>query len=335
MSLVIKLVRHGESLGNVGALNFAEVGDHTIGLTPLGKEQAFRTGEKIGSLFIDGALTYCSPFRRTRETLACVLDGAGVLGEKVRVYEDPRLREVEHGYEDVAAQDSLRRTHGWFYYRFRDGESPADCYDRTSGFLESLMRQVERKQAKRTLVVTHSLTIRCFVMRFLHLTVEQFELMASPANADVITLAPKDEIESPVFTSGRWGSAGYDFATHNRHQPLGKVRPQRTGTREKPRAVSLSRRIAAGRITSLDYVEPDLPPTTATDREVLGSGGSAPAAIEEDIRATGCLYRFGTSGSQRQRCAPNTRRESALADPERAADFVMEVAEESPDAALR
>jgi hypothetical protein len=52
------------------------------------------------------------------------------------------------------------------------------------------------------------LTIRCFVMRFLHLTVEQIELMASPANADIITLAPKDEIESPVFTSGRWGVSG-------------------------------------------------------------------------------------------------------------------------------
>jgi hypothetical protein len=32
------------------------------------------------------------------------------------------------------------------------------------------MRQVEWKQARRALVVTHGLTIRCFVMRFLLLT---------------------------------------------------------------------------------------------------------------------------------------------------------------------
>lgn len=40
--MLIKLVRHGESLANVGALDPVEVGDHTIGLTPVGKEQARR-----------------------------------------------------------------------------------------------------------------------------------------------------------------------------------------------------------------------------------------------------------------------------------------------------
>jgi broad specificity phosphatase PhoE len=128
--------------------------------------------------------------------------------ETVRLYEDPRLREVDHGYADVQAQATLRRTHGWFYYRFRGGESPADCYDRTSGFLESLMRQAERKQTKRALVVTHGLTIRCFVMRFLHLNVEQFDEMANPANCEMVTLGPVDEIMEPLFTSGKWGGSG-------------------------------------------------------------------------------------------------------------------------------
>ena len=66
MSLIIKLVRHGESLANVGTLNPAEVGDHTIGLTPLGAEQARQVGRKLGLAFLDGALAYCSPFRRAR-----------------------------------------------------------------------------------------------------------------------------------------------------------------------------------------------------------------------------------------------------------------------------
>lgn len=208
MPLVIKLVRHGESLANVGALDPAEVGDHTIGLTPLGKEQARAAGQSLGAAFLDRALAYCSPFRRARETLDGLLEGSCVPREKVRVYEDPRLREVEHGYTDVQAQEPLRRTHGWFYYRFHGGESPADCYDRTSGFLESLMRQAERKQAQRVLVVSHGLTIRCFVMRFLHLTVEQFDATANPANCDIITLAPWAELENPLFTSGKWGVIG-------------------------------------------------------------------------------------------------------------------------------
>jgi broad specificity phosphatase PhoE len=208
LSMLIKLVRHGQSLANVGALNPAEVGEHTIGLTPLGKDQPHQAGQCLGPAFLDNALAYCSPFRRARETLAGLLDGAGVSREKVRVYEDPRLREVDHGYADVQAQEPLRRTHGWFYYRFHGGESPADCYDRTSGFLESLMRQAERKRAERVLIITHGLTIRCFVMRFLHLTVEQFDMMANPANCDVITLGPKDLIEQPLFCSGKWGVSG-------------------------------------------------------------------------------------------------------------------------------
>ena len=55
MSLVIKLVRHGESLANVGDLDPTVVGDHTIGLTDLGKIQARQAGERIGKDYLAGA----------------------------------------------------------------------------------------------------------------------------------------------------------------------------------------------------------------------------------------------------------------------------------------
>lgn len=205
--MIIKLVRHGQSLANTGEVRPSEVGDHTVPLTPLGHDQARGAGQQVGPAFLDGALAYCSPFRRARETMAGVLAGAGVASGAVRVFEDPRLREVEHGYVDVQEQEPLRQVHGWFYYRFHGGESPADCYDRTSAFLESLMRQADRKRAERVLVVTHSLTIRCFVMRFLHLSVEDFGRMAGVPNGSVVTLARRDELADPVFTSGRWGVA--------------------------------------------------------------------------------------------------------------------------------
>jgi broad specificity phosphatase PhoE len=190
--VIIKLVRHGQSLANTGEALPAEVGDHTVALTALGHEQARVAGRRVGREFLNGALAYCSPFRRARQTMEGVLAGAGVPADAVRVFEDPRLREVDHGYAEVNPQEALRRIHGWFYYRFNGGESPADCYDRTSAFLESLMREVDRKGAERVLVVTHGLTIRCFVMRFLHLKVEDFDRMANPANASVITLARRE-----------------------------------------------------------------------------------------------------------------------------------------------
>jgi broad specificity phosphatase PhoE len=153
-------------------------------------------------------LIYSSPFQRARQTLDGVLRGAGLDRAERRIYEDPRLREVEHGYSDVPQQRLLQETHGRFYYRFHGGESPADCYDRTSGFLEGLMRQVQRKSAERVVIVTHGLTIRCFVMRFLHLSVEQFDSMLNPANCDVITLGPVAQLESPAFATRRWAVDG-------------------------------------------------------------------------------------------------------------------------------
>lgn len=211
--LTIKLVRHGESEANVGKVTSQDVGDHEVALSELGHQQAHAMGRALGSEFLTGALVYCSPYRRTRQTLTSLLDGASaVLGTDLRpnleIYEDPRLREVEHGYEPVLPQEDLRKRHGWFYYRFRGGESPADCYDRTSSFLESMMRGAERKQTDRILIVTHGLLIRCFVMRFLHLSVEEFDSLENPSNCAIVTLADKATLPQTQFTSGDWGVDG-------------------------------------------------------------------------------------------------------------------------------
>ncbi|MGE0872434.1 MAG: histidine phosphatase family protein [Kofleriaceae bacterium] len=206
--LTIKLVRHGESHANLGLVTSQQMGDHLIPLSERGQIQAREAGRTIGSGFIAGSLVYVSPYLRTRETLANILEGCAIDASSVRVYEDPRLREVEHGYDEVSPQGELRERHGWFYYRFRGGESPADCYDRASTFLESMMRQVERKAAERVLVVTHGLFIRCFAMRFLHLSVETFDTLANPHNCDVVTIGEASGLTNPQFTSGRWGVEG-------------------------------------------------------------------------------------------------------------------------------
>jgi broad specificity phosphatase PhoE len=208
----IRLVRHGESEANTQLVKPEEIGDCNIGLTDLGKQQAVEAGKKLCKEFLDDALIYCSPYRRTRETLDKIQYGAGFTCP--RIYEDPRLREVDHGYSDVPAQEEKRRVHGWFYYRFNGGESPADCFDRTSGFIESMMRQANRKNAERVLIVTHGLTIRCFVMRFLHLSVEQFETIANPLNCDIVDVAHSScrwSSPRPQFKSGKWGVDGLKF----------------------------------------------------------------------------------------------------------------------------
>lgn len=209
----IKLVRHGESEANTNHRDPLDVGDPNISLTARGRTQAVDAGRTLGSVMFERSLIYTSPYRRTRQTLDGILEGAGIdeaRRKSLAIYEDPRLREVEHGYYDVEDQAELRQTHGWFYYRFRGGESPADCFDRTSSFLESLMRQIERKNAEHALVVSHGLTIRCFVMRFLHLSVDQFDSMANPGNCDIITIGSAESLadRDVLFSNGRWSVAG-------------------------------------------------------------------------------------------------------------------------------
>ena len=209
MLAIIKLVRHGESLANTRELEPRHVGDFSIPLSPKGEEQAKAAGEKIGRKFVNDSLCYCSPYKRTRQTMAGIMKGCRFSGPPKKVYEEPRLREVDRGYESDAEQLKARKQHGWFYYRFKGGESPADGYDRASTFLESLGRQIERKpQLTKVLIVTHGLFIRCFVMRFMHMTVEEFDAIDNPDNASVVTIRPDwenpDDDTEPYAKNGKW-----------------------------------------------------------------------------------------------------------------------------------
>jgi len=225
--LIIKLVRHGESTANAGQVNAQEFGNHLVDITKVGERQSRMAGETIAldpnffrsppSGLCRPPLIYCSPYHRTRQTLHFLLDSAGY--REPRIYEDPRIREMEWGYNTdpnlKQCVRDMREVHGRFYYRIDGGESPADVYDRISAFLETMMRQIERKKANRVLIVTHASIIRCFVMRFMHLTVEQFDEMKNPENCDIVTISNEGIIAPPShwagttnFTTGQWEAFG-------------------------------------------------------------------------------------------------------------------------------
>lgn len=71
-----------------------------------------------------------------------------------------------------------------------------------------MMRQMHRSEKRHILIVCHGMTLRCFITRFLHLSVEQFEAMHNPDNAEICTIGPKEDIDSPVFVTGRWAVGG-------------------------------------------------------------------------------------------------------------------------------
>ncbi|MBA0051971.1 phosphoglycerate mutase family protein [Streptomyces sp. AJS327] len=180
----IVLLRHGESEGNSDDTIYERVPDHALALTERGTRQAAEAGKYLRDLFGQERVSaYVSPYRRTRETLTALALDPTLL----RVREEPRLREQDWGNwqdrEDVRKQKAYRNAYGHFFYRFAQGESGADVYDRVGAFLESLWRSFESPDhPPNVLLVTHGLTMRLFCMRWLHWTVPQFEALSNPEN---------------------------------------------------------------------------------------------------------------------------------------------------------
>ncbi|MFD8913401.1 histidine phosphatase family protein [Streptomyces sp. NPDC059575] len=183
----IILVRHGESTGNVDDSVYEREPDHALALTERGRRQAEHTGDRLREIVGDEPVSvYVSPYRRTHETL----DSFHLDPARIRVREEPRLREQDWGNwqerDDVRLQKAYRDAYGHFFFRFPQGESGADVYDRVGGFLESLFRSFEEPDhPPNVLLVTHGLAMRLFCMRWFHWTVSEFESLSNPGNAEM------------------------------------------------------------------------------------------------------------------------------------------------------
>ncbi|MEU5050549.1 histidine phosphatase family protein [Streptomyces sp. NPDC021096] len=182
----IVLLRHGESEGNVDDTVYEREPDHALSLTTTGRKQAEAAGLRLRAVFGEEYVSaYVSPYRRTHQTFHAL----GLDPSRIRVREEPRLREQDWGNwqerEDVRRQKAYRDTYGHFFYRFAQGESGADVYDRVGSFLESLWRSFEDPgHPPNVLLVTHGLTMRLFCMRWLHWSVAEFECLSNPGNGE-------------------------------------------------------------------------------------------------------------------------------------------------------
>ncbi|OAY85221.1 Phosphoglycerate mutase-like protein AT74 [Ananas comosus] len=203
----IVLVRHGQSEGNVDEAAYARVPDPRIGLTAQGWRDADECGRRIRRLVESGGAGddwrvyfYVSPYRRTLETLC----GIGRSFEPLRIAgirEEPRLREQDFGNfqdrEKMRVEKETRQRYGRFFYRFPNGESAADVYDRITGFRETLKADIDigrfqppgkRSPNMNIVLVSHGLTLRVFLMRWYKWTVEQFEGLNNFDNGGMLVM---------------------------------------------------------------------------------------------------------------------------------------------------
>lgn len=111
-------------------------------------------------------------------------------------------------------EKEIRLRYGRFFYRFPNGESAADVYDRITGFRETLLADIDigrfhppprpghhhhRSSTTTTgdmnmniVLVSHGLTLRVFLMRWYKWTVRQFEGLENLANGGALVMQTGD-----------------------------------------------------------------------------------------------------------------------------------------------
>lgn len=203
----ILLIRHGESEGNVDKAVYGRKPDYALLLTERGRQQAREAGERLKAMVGEETLRFfISPLFRTRQTFREI--AAAFPESHYLAQEEPRLREQEWGHlRDLDACrtiDEERDAYGPFYYRIPDGESAADVFDRVSDFFGTLFRDFDKPDfPQNAVMVTHGMTIRLFLMRWFHYTVEEFEALANPDNCAIVVLERQENGRYRLMTEMR------------------------------------------------------------------------------------------------------------------------------------
>ncbi len=192
--LQIFLMRHVQSIGNAHHETYAHTPDWKIGISDKGKREAAVAAQLFAKRSIDDRIaTYVSPYRRTVETFR-EIEGH-LPGMKFTPKMDPRLREQERGNLRVVDKETWDRVekerdeYGTFFYRFVNGESGADVYDRCSGFIDTMFRDFQNPDYPHTaLIVTHGYTLRVLLMRWFHVDADEFHRWKCPKNGELFQM---------------------------------------------------------------------------------------------------------------------------------------------------
>ena len=152
------LLRHGECTSNIKRIS-SYSWEKEDPLTENGKNQAKIISKRLEEYKID--LIYCSPFRRTKETLAAINENLGIKEKKI--FFDKRLEENNFGITDKKNYDEFHKLFNsqeeYFQIPVPEGENYLDVNKRILEFIN----EVEKKyQNKKILIISHGVPLRIF-----------------------------------------------------------------------------------------------------------------------------------------------------------------------------
>ena len=194
----IFLIRHGESMANVGENYEKRLPDHLVSLTEKGKAQAYENGVFLANyckekgIDLSKARIWRSPYLRTRQTSEEFNKSLGITDIK----EDITLTEQQFGMFDSVPESEwgtkcekeydefLRQVQnqGKFYARLPLGESPFDVAIRIHQFMGTIARDYQQTGMDTLFIFTHGTTLRTFLMRWFHYSPEWYQAERNPRN---------------------------------------------------------------------------------------------------------------------------------------------------------
>ena len=167
------------------------------GLTNIGSHAIPHYGRMYTEVQLLKPRLWQSPYKRTRETADHI---ASALGENLLDRREHLLFCEQHfGLFDGIPDDELPKVypeehahykkcedyHGRFWSRMPMGESRFDVAMRVHQAFGTLQRDAEKGGVKQIVVVAHGVTLRCFMMMWLHKPYEWIEQEPNPANCSI------------------------------------------------------------------------------------------------------------------------------------------------------
>jgi 2,3-bisphosphoglycerate-dependent phosphoglycerate mutase len=201
----IYLVRHATSAANLDKEVYKSLPDFGVHLAPHGHDQAEAAGDFLASHMCDlpdnRFRMLVSPYRRTRETAAGLQKAFDKSGMQYDYREELALREISFGLFDGIPDDELSKEfpleyahykkhvdfEGEFYAPMPLGESRAQVADRVKTVFGTILRDVDCG-IPNFVVVSHGVTIRAFVMQWMHYSPEWYSEQSNPDNASIIRI---------------------------------------------------------------------------------------------------------------------------------------------------
>lgn len=194
----IFLIRHGESIANVGENYINRIPDHLVSLTENGKEQARENGKWLAeycqehSIDLRKARIWRSPYLRTRQTseefnkflkITDIREDITLVEQQFGLFDSvPEEKWGELYPNEFAEYERQRANYGKFYARLPLGESPFDVAIRVHQFMGTIYRDKAKHGVDTLFVFTHGTTLRTFLLRWFHYSPEWYHEERNPKN---------------------------------------------------------------------------------------------------------------------------------------------------------